>query len=79
MKVIVNLSGLVIDSDNLEALQKLLIGAEKQDYDWNSGTATYYIRPLPHEGMTVTVLPDDLVAAQRLVWKLKEGAKGSAT
>lgn len=79
MKVIVNLSGLVIDSDNLDALQKLLIGAERQDYDWNSGAATYYIKPLPHEGLTVTILPDDIVAAQRLVWKLKEDAKGSAT
>lgn len=72
MKAIINLSGIVFDTKNLDALMKVLEGAEKQDYDWNNGVSTYYIKPMPHEGLTISVLPDDLVEAQRLVWKLKQ-------
>ena len=34
MKVVVNLSGIVMDSDKLDILEQLLGSCERQDYDY---------------------------------------------
>ena len=72
MKAVINLGSLVIDTKNLDLLEKLLLGAERQDYDYNSSKSVYYIKPMPSEGISIQVIPSDLVEAQRLVWKLKQ-------
>ena len=74
MKAVINLGNLVIDTKNLDLLEKLLIGAERQDYDYTSGKSVYYIKPLPAEGISIQIIPNDLVEAQRLIWKLKQEA-----
>jgi len=75
MKAVINLGNIVIDTKNLDLLEKLLAGAEKQDYDYTNGASVYYIKPIPSEGISIQVIPNDLVEAQRLIWKLKQESK----
>lgn len=72
MKAIVNLGNLVIDVKNLPHLEKLLLGADKQDYDYKDNKCIYHIKPLDPAGISVTLLPDDLYEAQCLIYKLKQ-------
>lgn len=76
MKVIINMSNLVIDSKNLKHLDALLADAVgSQDYDYNNGDYLYYIRPMAVGGISATMLTDEVCAAQQLVWKLKQEDK----
>lgn len=79
MKAIINLNNLVLDVKRLDLLNKLLEGAERQDYDYKQGGSVYYIKPLDHNGITVSLLPDDLAETQRLVWKLKQEEAANKT
>lgn len=73
MKVIVNLSNLVIESDNLKHLEALLDGCiGRQDYDYNNGDYLYYIKPMEATGINTTLLPDDVCVVQQLAWKMKQ-------
>ena len=74
MKLVISVNNLVIDAENLPALDALLAGAtEQQNYDYNSGNYVYYLHPaVVRDVFTVNLLPDDLAEAQRLVWKLKQ-------
>lgn len=75
MKAVINLGNFVIDTKNLDILEKLINGAERQDYDYIDSKCIYYIKPLPSEGVTITIIPNDLAETQRLAWKLKEENK----
>lgn len=70
MKCLLNLSNLVIDGKNLHLLEKLLDGAEWQDYDYNAGGCVYFIKPMEPTGIAVTLLPPDLYETQKLLGKL---------
>lgn len=70
MKVVINLSNIVIDIKNLAMLDKLLEGAEKQDYDYTDGQAIYYIHDLPQGMINSNLIPNDLYAAQKLLGTL---------
>ena len=72
MKAVINLGNLVIDTKNLDILEKLINGAERQDYDYVDSKCVYHIKPLPSEGISIQIIPNDLADAQRLVWKLKQ-------
>jgi len=72
MKAVINLGSIVIDTKDLDVLEKLLLGAERQDYDYINSKPIYFIKPMPSEGISIQVIPNDLVETQRLIWKLKQ-------
>lgn len=75
MKAVINLNNLVIDTKHLDLLEEILDSAERQDYDYAANKCNYYIRPIPIEGFSINLIPNDLYEAQKLVWKLKQDSE----